>query len=230
MRSDAASTLEGDIQLWSNSSHSDDDDESPFIGAAPFRLRKFRMARARLTLHGWCTCSLAVTVAILLFYVVFMPQNQLSVHRMFEYIPVRSGGSPFKDSSVPLPEIIANDLTMDAATCDVLFPDLYESIESAVDWFQNRGGISKEEYETTARSIGHGNSRVAIRNNRVYASALFFVFFPKIGLTAMYQVKQFNGGWMKRMEAQLASLNRAVTSSPEPLPGLSYCNSTGSGT
>jgi hypothetical protein len=172
MPSDLASKLEGGIQLRSSPSHSDDeDDETPFLGTAPLRVRKLRQAWAWLPLHAFSTCTLAVTVVLLVGYIITIRQNHVSVLRTFEYVPVHSDASLFNDTKVPLPESIATNLAMDAAICEALFPDLYESVDSAVEWFQNRGGISKEEYEAMARGIGHGRSQVIIRNNRLYVSA-----------------------------------------------------------
>jgi hypothetical protein len=143
-------------------------------------------------LHTLITAALALTVLVLVFYVPraglyqrLPPPGATSESARpgskssrieYQYVPVRADAidAIYGDASIPLPEAVANDLALDSASCDALFPNLWNSIDAAVEWFKSRGGISLEEYNGVAQGIGHGRSQVAIRNNRLYASSPFF--------------------------------------------------------
>lgn len=84
--------------------------------------------------------------------------------------------------------------------CGAMFHPLYLEADRAMDFWEARGGISFEDVD---KASGIANARLLIYDNQLY-------------------VKGFVNGLFSRAYAQVALINEAVITSPEPLPNIEF--------
>ena len=85
--------------------------------------------------------------------------------------------------------------------CTAEFPELYKQIDISVNFYNERGGLSQNEFEEAA--MDPGVTRIVIYDNQVYVKAL-------------------HQGYQTKVFAVLSDIHRAVITSLEPLPNVEF--------